>query len=262
MGFLGAESGSKAGGRADGVFSGAASAAGKGRPEKREGSATAGASTASGRNGGGGTAGKERGERSGGRRSRRAAPVADGVAHGGEAPTDGAVLVERRVLREKSSGAQKREGARGERGAGADIGGREERGRRPCRLRRDVLPHAGLRAPMTGSTTLEGLSSAFPHPVADSPLVEKAAGHEKRPGKRRAPASFIKEGPVRENPVKERRFYLEPPACSRPRFFSSTSRQASAAGVTPEMRPACPSVRGRMAESFSCISRESPEMPS
>ena len=182
MGFFGAESGSKAGGRADGVFSGAESAAGKGRPGKREGSATVGASTASGRNGGGGTAGKERGERSGGRGSRRGAPVADGVAHGGEAPTDGAVLVERRVLRAEASGAQKREGARGERGAGADIGGREEHGRRPCRLRRDVLPHAGLRAPMTGSTTLEGRSSAFPHPVADSCWSKKRQGMKKGRG--------------------------------------------------------------------------------
>ena len=40
-------------------------------------------------------------------------------------------------------------------------------------------------------------------------------------------------------------------ARNRPRFFSSISRQARAAGVTPEMRPACPRVRGRMALSFS-----------
>ena len=46
----------------------------------------------------------------------------------------------------------------------------------------------------------------------------------------------------------------------RPRFLSSISTQASAAGVTPEMRPACPSVRGFTLFSFSWISRESPAM--
>ncbi len=231
--------------------------------------------------GGGREAGKAGGERDGrgldcvgterrgrdGRRSRRAAPVADGVAHGGEAPTDGAVLVERRVLRAKSSGAQKREGARGERAR--EGRGEPERTSAAGKSAGGGLAACGATCCLTpGSGSDDGIDDSggalvcVPASGRGLVLVEKAAGHEKRPGKRRAPASFIKEGPVRENPVKERRFYLEPPACSRPRFFSSTSRQASAAGVTPEMRPACPSVRGRMAESFSCISRESPEMPS
>ena len=46
---------------------------------------------------------------------------------------------------------------------------------------------------------------------------------------------------------------------SRERFFRWISRQVSAAGVTPEMRPAWPRVRGRTAQSFSTISADRPE---
>lgn len=177
MGFFGAESGSKAGGRADGVFSGAASAAGKGRPEKREGSATAGASTASGRNGGGGTAG----EAGGPHRLRMAWRTEENRRQTEPCLSKGACFGRNHPARRKEKEREGRGRARGE-GAGADIGGREERGRRPCRLRRDVLPHAGLRAPMTGSTTLEELSSAFPHPVADSCWSKKRQGMKKGRG--------------------------------------------------------------------------------
>ncbi len=42
-------------------------------------------------------------------------------------------------------------------------------------------------------------------------------------------------------------------------FFQMDFQQVSAAGVTPEMRPAWPRVRGRTAQSFSTISADRPE---
>ncbi len=49
-----------------------------------------------------------------------------------------------------------------------------------------------------------------------------------------------------------------PPRRSRPSLCRWISRQSTAAGVTPEMRPACPRLAGRTLHSFSMTSLERP----
>ncbi len=139
-------------------------------------------------------------------------------------------------------------------------------GRKACGKRKRWGKWAGRKNETAGRAAKTTLGFLREEKTAERERFPRIEGRRGQPGACRAFFSGTKKaGNNMSRPMslkkKERKRYLPPSVRSSPRFFSSISRQARAAGVTPEMRPACPSVRGRMAESFSCISRERPEMP-